>query len=356
MPQLFNITEEWNEFPWLNTGGTRAKKYLQSPDGKFYYFKCSQVKPGKDYRYEFWNEVIACELGSLLGFKMLRYDVALFDDIMGCISESMINPNEEELIEGVKFLQAFSPRYNPVLKEHQNWYTFYLIKNSLEHAKLIKFLPKVIEIIIFDALIGNGDRHQENWAFIERHVPLHEAIEKMESTGAIEKVNRFFRWVLQWLKRRTERIHQENKGKGKKMPKQFYIPQIKMAPIYDSGSSLGRELTEERVLQLLLDEKELGKYIDRGKSEIHWENKKVSHFDLIRLLYQTECKQPLEQIIRRVIERWDRAAIEKILENVDTLVPDSHIFYKIPANRKRLITKIILLRRDRLAQLINDGV
>lgn len=70
MPVLFIITEEWQEQYWFSTGGTRAKKYLQRPDGKFCYFKRSQFKPatatrpGKNYKYEFWSEVIAYELGT----------------------------------------------------------------------------------------------------------------------------------------------------------------------------------------------------------------------------------------------------------------------------------------------------
>ena len=69
MPELFIIDENWNEQFWFSTGGTRAKKYLLSPDGKYYYFKRSQYKeptnfkPGKDFKYEFWSEVIAYELG-----------------------------------------------------------------------------------------------------------------------------------------------------------------------------------------------------------------------------------------------------------------------------------------------------
>ncbi len=76
MPELFIITGEWNEQTWMNTGGTRAKKYLQAPGGKFYYFKRSNIKtlpvprPGKDFKYEFWSEV-------LLGFNVLRYDIAI---------------------------------------------------------------------------------------------------------------------------------------------------------------------------------------------------------------------------------------------------------------------------------------
>jgi hypothetical protein len=107
---------------------------------------------------------------------MLRYDVAIDGDVMGCICQSMINSEEEELIEGVKYLQAFSPQYDPAKKEHQSWYTFDMICNALRAAKLEEFIEPVIGNIIFDALIGNGDRHQENWAIIEQSKLIIEAI------------------------------------------------------------------------------------------------------------------------------------------------------------------------------------
>ena len=105
----------------------------------------------------------------MLGFDILRYDVAIDGEIMGCISESMINSENQELIEGVKFLQAFSPEYDPTKKEHQTWYTFDLIERSLKAAAIEEIINGIIELIVFDALIGNGDRHQENWAVIAHY-------------------------------------------------------------------------------------------------------------------------------------------------------------------------------------------
>jgi hypothetical protein len=356
LPQLFTITDEWNEQSWFSTGGTRAKKYLQSPDGKFYYFKRSQLKPGKDYHFEFWSEVVAYELGAMLGFNMLRYDIAIFGDVMGCICESMINSEEEELIEGVKYLQAFAPTYDPALKEHQNRYTFDLIKNSLEKARLHQYMDQVVEIIIFDALIGNGDRHQENWAFINKSWPMHEAIQKMENEDTISKLSRLWRWLLKWLKKYTERIHKESKERGKRMPRQLCISQIRIAPIYDSGSSLGRELLDDRIEKFLKSDEDLSRYIDKGVAEIHWENKKLSHFELIRQLLHSEYRQTVKRIINRVMEKWDGQGIERIIQAIDRLVPDSHNVYKIPDSRKLLIIKIITLRRRRLEELIHERV
>ena len=184
MPELFIIDEQWSPQFWVSTGGTRAKQYLESPDGRYYYFKRSQYKattatrPGKDFKYEFWSEVIASEVGRLLEFNTLRYDIAVYGDIMGCISKSMLRPDGEDLVEGVRYLQGFSRNYNPDDKSHRTMYTFQLIEQALRAAKLGDEMAYIIELIVFDALIGNGDRHQENWAFINRQELLLEVIEK----------------------------------------------------------------------------------------------------------------------------------------------------------------------------------
>lgn len=317
MPQLFTISTEWTEQQWFSTGGTRAKKYILSPDGKFYYFKRSQfklatpTKPGKDFKYEFWNEIIAHEVGSLLGFKVLRYDLAIDGELMGCISESMIDSENQELIEAVKYLQAYSPDYDPGKKEHRTWYTFSLIEGALESAKIGHFINDLLELIVFDALIGNGDRHQENWAVITHQRLISDV---------------------------------------------YYTPEIKFAPIYDSGSSLGRELLDETVELFLTSDKDLEKYIAKGTSEIHWENKKVSHFELIRNLLDSSHKEKVKDIIERVIRKYDGAKIEAIIEEIDQKTPENLARYKIPSHRKRLILKIITLRFETLRALLDEGI
>ena len=356
MPQLFTITEEWNEQSWFSTGGTRAKKYLQSPDGKFYYFKRSQIKPGKDYRYEFWSEVIAYEVGTLLGFKMLRYDVAVYGEVMGCISESMINSEEEELIEGVKYLQAFAPAYDPTEKSHQNRYTFQLIENSLEKAKLKEEIENIIELIVLDALIGNGDRHQENWAVISHQSLTTELIEKAEQDEEYYKLKGWQKWILRNYKRLLKSGEDAFVKKGQKPPGTYYTISKKFAPIYDSGSSLGRELLDNRVDLFLQSNEEFKRYVERGLAEIHWEGQKVSHFELIQYLLRSTYNETVKSVINRVLIKWDGPEIDRIIQEVDLLVPQSHHLYKIPERRKQLITKIITLRRLYLEALIHERV
>jgi hypothetical protein len=80
----FIDASSWQEMSWYSSGGTRAKKILLDDFGLEHYFKCSEKKPAREnkpakhYKYEFWNEIIAYQLGSRLGLNMLRYDVAVY--------------------------------------------------------------------------------------------------------------------------------------------------------------------------------------------------------------------------------------------------------------------------------------
>lgn len=356
MPKLFDITN-WNQQPWVSTGGTRSKKYVQSPDGKYYYFKKSLKKPGYEYFYEFWNEIIATELGNMLGFNMLRYDLAIDGNEMGCLSESMISADGEELIEGGKYLQALENQFNPELKEARKMYSFQLIENALTEFKLHDYLDKIIEVIVFDAVISNGDRHQENWAFISAISFIPATMKEMENvlqSGQMEHLpkwireNRFFKRVFDYEKK-------EIKPEARLV--QLYMQQVKgFAPIYDSGSSLGRELSEEKIQTLLSDEKQFEAYLRRGSSEIHWENGKLNHFDLITKLLESSYSEIVCNTVKRIDEQFNEHSLKKIVMEVDDSVPENFKNYKLSEGRKRLIIKIITSRIQRLKSLCNERV
>jgi len=342
LPELYTITPDWIEQQWYNTGGTRAKKYLLAPDGKFYYFKKSQIKLGKNFKYEFWNEIIAYEVGTLLGFYILRYDIAVDGEKMGCISESMIY-GEQKLNEGIKYLQAYKTEFDPTNRSHRNLYNFEFIEKALHHLRIHEFIKDLLELIVLDSLIGNGDRHQENWAFITVTRPFTEKF-----SAVIKYATNAQEAALRLIKSKEEKI----KAAGLELPPEFDVIDYSFAPIYDSGSSLARELLPEKVEQLLHSETELKKYILKGTSEIHWGDKKLSHFDLIRNLLSSPHKGAIKGIIERVMSKYDKRKVEQIIKEIDQKVPETHIEYKIPATRKQLILKIITLRFEMLKELI----
>ncbi|MBY0426234.1 MAG: hypothetical protein K2Q22_11400 [Cytophagales bacterium] len=191
MAKLYNISD-WYEIRYFSTGGTRNKKvYVNPEDGGYYFFKESFNKGLRDYKYEFWSEIIASEVGALLGFDILAYHIAIRGEIVGCISKSMINQASEELIEGGKYLQAFDNTFKPENIKLRNQYNFDLILNALASFRKEKHLKELAETIVFDALIGNSDRHQENWAIINMHTVISEGITQIEReivTGEIDEM------------------------------------------------------------------------------------------------------------------------------------------------------------------------
>jgi hypothetical protein len=353
MAKLYNISD-WNEQSWWNTGGTRDKKiYLNPEDGELYYFKQSFKKGQRDYKYEFWSEIIASEIGKLLDFDILPYDIAIRGNLIGCISKSMINPASEELIEGGKYLQAFDNNFNPENIKERNKYTFQLIRNSLDTLGREKHIKDLVKVIVFDALIGNSDRHQENWAIINVHTMVSEGItliQKDIESGSIESKPNWIKKLVKALYTVKGKVRPEFQTARLMLPKQ-----TRFAPIYDSGCSFGRELDDERVKQLLENVQEIEKYITKGLAEIHWDGNKIGHFELIvKLISLTELKSFILEIIENVINKFDSEKLEKLVLEIDKELIDSGNTNSFPKERKDLVLKLLTLRFNKLREIYSQ--
>lgn len=350
MHNQINISH-WHSLPWHSTGGTRDKKYLFNPDdSKTYYFKKSADK----FPLEFWSEVIAYELGKQIGLNVLKYDVAIFENEIGCISKSMINIDEEELIEGGKYLQAFDPTFSPDDKTLRHQYKFKLIESALKSFDLEIYIHNILEVIVFDALIGNVDRHQENWAFIGKYTRLAKSVNEMQ--GAFNTIEHFK--YPKWLKKILSYLTEIKNDKTQFIPevnkiKLHLTPNIKFAPIYDSGSSLCRECTSDKIESMTLNQSELESYLNKGTAEIYWNSdKKLTHFNLITQILDTPHKDALIKIIKKITQKYDENSFRNALQNIDNEVPGDFKHIKIPQNRKDVIIKLVSLRSQKLGELI----
>jgi hypothetical protein len=353
MTKLYNISE-WNEQSWWNTGGTRDKKiYLNPGDGELYYFKQSFKKGQRDYKYEFWSEIIASEVGKLLGLNILPYHIAIRGQIVGCISKSMINQAFEELVEGGKYLQAFDNTFKPENIKLRNQYNFRLILDSLVSFKKDKHLKELIETIVFDALIGNSDRHQENWAIINTHTVISESIKEVEVgilSGDLETMPKWVNKIIKAIYTVKGKIRPELQVARLLLPKQ-----TRFAPIYDSGCSFGRELDDERIVQMLNSELEVQKYVDKGLSEIHWEGNKISHFELVTKLIKSESlKNYVLASLKKIIEHYDHEKVKYMVLNIDKEIIDLGNPNFLPKERKELVLKLLTLRLNKLGEIYSQ--
>lgn len=345
MADFYDIST-WNEKPWYQTGGTRSKVIVENPlNNKEYYFKTSLKKQKIDYKYEFWSEIIASEIGSLLGFNTLKYDIAFKNGEIGCISESMVTEGKNKLTEGISYLTGYDTTYNPEDKDSKKLYTFHLIRDSLEYYSLGRFIDNIIQIVVFDSIIGNGDRHQENWGIITEYneiIATIEEIARKEKKGFIAK--QLFTLLAITSKSKREEVEEVVKSFSLLMPGTF-------AKIYDNGSCLGREIDDEKIKQMLSDIPMINGYIKRGVSEIHWKSEKLNHFNLIENISK-EYPDIVKKTIKNVKENYMESGIRNIVENIDSKLPDNLASFKLPQDRKDFIIKLVTLRFEELIHLI----
>lgn len=345
MPNFYNITS-WQEKPWFQTGGTRSKVIIENPEtGEDYYFKTSLKKEKIDYKYEFWSEIVASEVGTLLGFDMLPYDIAYNRGEIGCLSKSMITEGKNKLTEGLSYLTGFDTTYNPEDKKSKKQYTFQFIHDTLKFFQLDHFVGNIIEIIVLDSIIGNGDRHQENWGIITDY---DEVIKFLLDYASKDKKGQFGKTLFKLLavtsKAKREVAEKLVKELNLKMPGQF-------SHIYDSGSCLGRELADDKVKQMLADNTMIEAYIRKGVSEIHWEGEKLNHTILIEKL-QLIYPNIVKDIVVRVKETYSQDKIKNCVLNIDNKLPHEFAQFELPLYRKNFMVNLISLRVQKLLELI----
>jgi len=348
----------WDVNRYVGTGGTRSKEIAIHPDTeKQYFFKASKIDKFDNVKYptEFWSEIISSKIGQLLGFNMLDYNIAYNENnrqTVGCISKSMVEFDENKLTEGITYLRGYNAQYDPGLD--QDKYTFQFICETLSHFKLDEYIIHIIEIIIYDSIIGNSDRHQENWGTISYFREAIASYERDMESGKDGWIDRFFKKMKHAMTKTTIKQHENPQLiKHSTLVIQNEIAPNSFAPIYDSGCCLAREKVDSKIAEMLKNQQMLEAYVKKGCSEIRWENtnKKVNHFDLVKLV-MVENRSIVKKIIDQVKEKYNKETLKDIIFNIDTELPEKLNAFKLSEQRKELMHKLITLRLEKLFILV----
>lgn len=350
IPSFTDITL-WQKQNFVNTGGTRAKFVALNEKEEIYYFKGSKEAPDGSIRYpiEFWSEIISSKVGQSLGFEMLDYNIGYDSNHIqkiGCLSKSMIIEKNERLTEGITYLKGYSPNYDPV-KDKKD-YTFKFINDALIHHNISIHLPCLIDTIVFDCVIGNSDRHQENWGFIRKYIEIslnekNQPLSKKVETNLFTKVKNVF------VNKRKQEV--EKARKSNNIIRLNFNNTSRFSPIYDSGCCLAREKNNVEILEMNKDIQIIERYVNKGKSEIHWEGKKITHFQLVENLLNN-YSEIVNKRLKVIESNFKIDELEAIIFNIDSQLPDFCNEYKITPERKNVIIKILNLRIEKLLSLI----
>ena len=127
---------------------------------------------------------------------------------------------------------------------------------------------------------------------------------------------------------------------------------IKFSPIYDSGSSLGREIPEEKIIEYIDNEEKIIKYIKSGKSEVKWDTLKINHFELLKKIKKNYPEQ-VKKTINKVIEKYNSDVISNLIYNIDASISSQYQESSLSLQRKKLIIKFIELRIKSLKEVLD---
>lgn len=269
----------------------------------------------------------------MLGLPILNYDVAIRENVIGCMSPSMIGKNQQ-LIEGIQYLQAYNRNFNPENKSDRDLYSFQLIEKSLEFSGFSIFMRRIIEIIIFDSIIGNQDRHQENWGVIIEYTA------KNTLKVPTDEMREDYRNLLLLVgKNSGYRSHETQEYKA--YQDLTFNNQQNFAPIYDCGSSLGRELSPKNVRLLLSDQSSFDRYLSRGKSEIRWNNAQLNHTNLVYKVLTESDYADAGITLKNILSNYSERNFRYLMELIDKNIPVTFAHLKIPEERKELIIRLV---------------
>lgn len=243
--------------------GTKDKFWYRDPrSGRRWLFKFPRKGTG-----EHWAEKISSEVAELLSIDHARTELATFQDEHGSVSESFAE-TKDQLTHGNQLLVRWIDGYDGKKRFKQTDHTldniWAIIENIFEGSERMgQAKMRIGECLVLDALVGNTDRHHENWGLLTRRVNDH--------------------------------------------------LQDSVAPSYDHASSLGRELLDSRRASLLSN-RSVARYVERGRGAVYLSSdasRALSPLELVRRAVDV-YPEILQPVLRRIKSLQDGAVTDAV--------------------------------------------
>lgn len=208
--------------------GSKSKAWLAAPDGRRWLFKHPRPNTG-----EHWAELVAADIAEALGIPHAYVRLARRGPSLGTISRDFTDRQIKDctLLHGNQLLASAIVGYEPDAPKPPH-HTVDAILDYVAHPGIDRPSGMVpldgvssaadafVGYLMLDAVIGNTDRHHENWGLLQ--VTWQDQVAGSQATLA-----------------------------GANVAQAFHRQAMELAPTYDHASSLGRDLTDEARQQRL---------------------------------------------------------------------------------------------------------
>ena len=130
----------------------------------------------KWYPIESITELLLNRLGIIFGLQMADSRIAMIGGQLRFLSRYFLKPMKEELVHGADILAGYLNEDSPHFVEEvdkqkltREWFTLQFVESAVSNMFLYQkeeIMRELVKLIIFDALVGNNDRHFFNWGVI----------------------------------------------------------------------------------------------------------------------------------------------------------------------------------------------
>ncbi len=258
----------------------------------------------KWYPVESITEYLLNKLGVAFGLDMAESKVVMAGNQIRFLSKYFLNKGEE-LIHGADLFAGYLGDRSFVEEvEDKNLardlFTLQFTKKAIKYAYPYHFeriLKNFIKMLLFDALVGNNDRHFYNW-------------------GVIRHLERDF--------------------------KPFF------SPIYDTARGLFWNESESKIIDLYRNKNRLGlyinKYCENSKPKIGWDRENnINHFRLVSKIYNNEFGITKNEIK----DLFLRSSFDKLIDIVR-----KDFVYLLSKERKEIILECLNFRYNRILEIL----
>ena len=258
--------------------GANGKKIAVEYNGKRYMLKFPPSGKNKPTELSYTNSCFSEYIGSTI-FNMLG--IAAQNTLLGTFTvagkEKIVCACEDFTADGSILFDFCSIKNTIIDSEHEgNGTELEDLLETIEKQQFVdpyQLLDHFWNVFIVDALLGNFDRHNGNWGFLDRE--------------------------------RDE--------------------QSRIAPVFDCGSCLLPQADAKIMERVLRDENEMNARVYRfPTSAIHLNGRKINYHDFLCSGSNVDCNHALQ----RMIERIELKKINQLIDQMDYISDLQRRFYK----------------------------